>query len=227
MKIGFLGFGNMAQAMAGGFVRSGAVQPGDIGACARDRAKLRRNTEPQGFRAFDDAAAVAEFFAARPEIRLAVDPVLVSTSGSRLLEDGAAEILENLLIPLAEVFTPNLDEGALLLGADKIENVADAARALYEKYGVPVLLKGGHLKGGAVTDVLFDESGPLEMSSARIYGVDTHGSGCTLSAAIAANFAKGLGLRDACRAAREYLQAGMSAPLKVGGRNFINHFPQK
>ena len=61
MKIGFLGFGNMAQAMAGGFVRSGAVQPGDIGACARDRAKLRRNTEPQGFRAFDDAAAVAEF----------------------------------------------------------------------------------------------------------------------------------------------------------------------
>ena len=61
MKIGFLGFGNMAQAMAGGLVRSGAVQPGDIGACARDRAKLRRNTEPQGFRAFDDAAAVAEF----------------------------------------------------------------------------------------------------------------------------------------------------------------------
>lgn len=61
MKIGFLGFGNMAQAMAGGFVRSGAVQPGDIGACARDRAKLRSNTEPQGFRAFDDAAAVAEF----------------------------------------------------------------------------------------------------------------------------------------------------------------------
>ena len=60
-KIGFLGFGNMAQAMAGGFVRSGAVQPGDIGACARDRAKLRSNTEPQGFRAFDDAAAVAEF----------------------------------------------------------------------------------------------------------------------------------------------------------------------
>lgn len=61
MKIGFLGFGNMAQAMAGGLVRSGAVQPGDIGACARDRAKLRSNTEPQGFRAFDDAAAVAEF----------------------------------------------------------------------------------------------------------------------------------------------------------------------
>ena len=61
MKIGFLGFGNMAQAMAGGLVRSGAVQPGDIGACARDRAKLWSNTEPQGFRAFDDAAAVAEF----------------------------------------------------------------------------------------------------------------------------------------------------------------------
>ena len=59
--LGFIGCGNMAQAMAGGFVRSGAVQPGDIGACARDRAKLRRNTEPQGFRAFDDAAAVAEF----------------------------------------------------------------------------------------------------------------------------------------------------------------------
>ncbi len=175
----------------------------------------------------ETAAAVAEFFAARPEIRLAVDPVLVSTSGSRLLEGDAAEILKNSLIPLAEVFTPNLDEGAVLLGADKIENVADAARALYEKYGVPVLLKGGHLKGGAVTDVLFDENGPLEMPSARICGVDTHGSGCTLSAAIAANFAKGLGLRDACRAAREYLRAGMSDPLKVGGRNFINHFPQK
>ncbi|WP_195460196.1 pyrroline-5-carboxylate reductase [Alistipes sp. D31t1_170403_E11] len=61
MHIGFIGFGNMAQAMAGGFVRSGAVQPGDIGACARDRAKLQRNTEPQGFRAFDDVAAVAGF----------------------------------------------------------------------------------------------------------------------------------------------------------------------
>lgn len=61
MHIGFIGFGNMAQAMAGGFVRSGAVQPGDIGACARDRAKLQRNTEPQGFHAFDDAAAVAGF----------------------------------------------------------------------------------------------------------------------------------------------------------------------
>ena len=61
MKIGFIGFGNMAQALAGGLVRSGAVQPGDIGACARDRAKLQRNTEPQGFRAFDDAAQVAGF----------------------------------------------------------------------------------------------------------------------------------------------------------------------
>lgn len=61
MHIGFIGFGNMAQAMAGGFVRSGAVQPGDIGACARDRAKLQRNTEPRGFRAFDGAAAVAGF----------------------------------------------------------------------------------------------------------------------------------------------------------------------
>lgn len=175
----------------------------------------------------ETAAAVAEFFGARPEIRLAVDPVLASTSGSRLLDDGAAEVLKNSLIPLAEVITPNLDEGAALLGLGKIENAADAARALYEKYGVPVLLKGGHLSGDAVTDILFDGSGPFEMSSPRISGIDTHGSGCTLSAAIAANFAKGLGLREACRAARAYLVSGMSAPLRIGGGNFINHFPQK
>ncbi|WP_290541165.1 pyrroline-5-carboxylate reductase [Alistipes sp.] len=108
MHIGFIGFGNMAQAMAGGFVRSGAVRPGDIGACARDRAKLQRNTEPQGFRAFDDAAAVVAFadlviVAVKPcQVEAVLAPVREQLAGKIVVSVAAGitfDDYERMLVP--------------------------------------------------------------------------------------------------------------------------------
>ena len=170
-------------------------------------------------------AAVAKFFRANRGIKLVVDPVAISTSGAKLLSDDAVGELKNSLIPISDVFTPNIDEAKMLLGADSIDDTTDAAEALYKKFSIPVLLKGGHLEGGTVSDVFFDGVRPIAMDSRRIEGVNTHGSGCTLSAAIAANLAKGLPLADACRRAKEYLVDGISRPVRVGGQNFINHLP--
>lgn len=101
-------------------------------------------------------AAVAKFFRANRGIKLVVDPVAISTSGAKLLSDDAVGELKNSLIPISDVFTPNIDEAKMLLGADSIDDTTDAAEALYKKFSVPVLLKGGHLEGGTVSDVFFD-----------------------------------------------------------------------
>lgn len=170
-------------------------------------------------------AAVAKFFKANRKIKLVVDPVAVSTSGAKLLSDDAVEALKSSLIPISDLFTPNIDEAKMLLGADTIEDTTDAAEALYKKFSAPVLLKGGHLEGDTVSDIFFGGGRPIIMTSRRIEGVNTHGSGCTLSAAIAANLAKGLPLADACRRAKEYLVGGISHAVTVGGQNFINHLP--
>jgi len=169
----------------------------------------------------------AEFFKAHGEIALVADPVMVATSGARLLEDDAADAVENKLFPVAKLITPNLDEAAILLKTDKISDIEFAAKKLRDKFGVSVLLKGGHMAGDDLLDCLALADGGFEaMKSKRIRGVDTHGSGCTLSAAIAANLAKGFDLKSACAAAREYLCAGMKKPVGAGGRKFINHFPE-
>lgn len=172
---------------------------------------------------------VAGFFEMHKEISLVVDPVIVSTSGSKLLKDDAIEIVKTRLIPLAAVFTPNLDEAAVLLGRKKIDSskMSETARALCEKFGAAVLLKGGHMESDDLEDVFASPCGECEtIRSKRVKDVDTHGSGCTLSAAIAANLAKGSGVFEACQKAHAYLLAGMQNPLKVGGKYFINHFPR-
>lgn len=170
-------------------------------------------------------AAAADFFASHPEISLVVDPVAIATSGAKLLKDDAVEILKSGLIPISALFTPNLDEGAMLLGVDEIGSVEDAAQRLFEKYSAPVLLKGGHMRGDDIRDVLCDADGLHVMPSRRIPDVNTHGSGCTLSAAIAANLAKGKTLEAACADAKKYLSDAMARGVKVGGETFINHFP--
>ena len=173
----------------------------------------------------DIVETVADFFLKHREIALVVDPVMISTSGAKLLKDDAVSALKEKLIPLAKVFTPNIDEAEFLLG-EKISDPLSAAKKLREKFGAGVLLKGGHLKSDRLTDVLACADGKvLEFFCERIKGVNTHGSGCTLSAAIAANLAKGLPLPEAVERARTYLLAGMKNPLKVGGQYFINHFP--
>ncbi len=173
------------------------------------------------------AKAVAEFFAQSNEIKLVVDPVMISTSGARLLKPDAVDVLKNEIIPRSSLFTPNLDEGAALLGKFKIENIFDAAKELREKFNTPVLLKGGHCEGDDIFDVLVDKNGDINsFKSKRVNGVDTHGSGCTLSAAIASNLAKGLNLFDSCQNAQKYILACMKNPLETAGKKFINHFPK-
>lgn len=171
--------------------------------------------------------AAAKFFAARRDIKLVVDPVMISTSRARLLKDSAVKALENELLPLAHLATPNLDEAKFLLGKDfdtrSLENTADA---FSKKYGINVLLKGGHLDGDRITDVLhLTDGSSYHFRGKRVANVNTHGSGCTLSAAIAANLALSKSLPDSCKTARKYIVEGMRRPLRLK-ENFINHLPQ-
>ena len=172
--------------------------------------------------------AVADFLRAQRQIPAVVDPVMVATSGAELLDPEALAIIREKLLPAAVLVTPNLDEVAVLLGEKPTTAAAmvAAARKLAETYGVAFLVKGGHLSGNELTDVLAKPTGDIRTyTSCRVQGVDTHGSGCTLSAAVAANLAKEMALDDAVEAARSYLLRALERSLAVGGRQFINHRP--
>jgi hydroxymethylpyrimidine/phosphomethylpyrimidine kinase len=173
-------------------------------------------------------AVVADFLQAQRQIPAVVDPVMVATSGAVLLDPGALAAVREKLIPAAILVTPNLDEVAVLLGEkpSTATTMVAAARMLADAYGVAFLVKGGHLSGDELTDVLARPTGAVRTyTSRRVQGVDTHGSGCTLSAAVAANLAKGMVLEDAVDAARGYLLRALERALVVGGRRFINHQP--
>ncbi len=171
---------------------------------------------------------VADFLRTHRQIPAVIDPVMVATSGAVLLRPEALAAVRDQLLPLATLVTPNLDEVGVLLG-EKPTTAAEmscAGSKLTRRYGVPFLVKGGHLPGGDLTDVLVTPDGEIRTyASNRLDGVDTHGSGCTLSAAIAANLALGLDLNRAVAAARTYLRRGLEQSLTVGGRHFINHRP--
>jgi hydroxymethylpyrimidine/phosphomethylpyrimidine kinase len=172
--------------------------------------------------------AVADFLRAEPRIPAVIDPVMVATSGAVLLEPEALAAMREKLLPRAILVTPNFDEVAVLLGGKPAATDAmiAAARQLAQSYGVAFLVKGGHLSGDDLTDVLVQPGGDTRIyTSRRVQGVDTHGSGCTLSAAITANLARGLGLEDAVDAARAYLLRGLEHGVLVGNRKFINHRP--
>jgi hydroxymethylpyrimidine/phosphomethylpyrimidine kinase len=172
--------------------------------------------------------SVTEALSARPNLPLVVDPVMVASSGAKLLRDDAMRTLREGLLSRATVITPNLDEAELLLGTrprEGSEGMERDAAGLARAFGAAVLLKGGHAKGDRLVDVLVDREGRLLASreAARVAGVDTHGSGCTLSAALTAGLAKGLTLADAFAAAHAYLQGGLAAPLVAGARPQIRH----
>ncbi|MFN0068888.1 MAG: bifunctional hydroxymethylpyrimidine kinase/phosphomethylpyrimidine kinase [Limisphaerales bacterium] len=152
-------------------------------------------------------------------IPLVVDPVMVATSGARLLEPAAIRVLTEELLPLATLLTPNLDEAALLVGAPlrTLAELRDAARALHARFGAAVLAKGGHLATpGEAVDVFFDGRREELLRARRISGVSTHGTGCTYSAAVAAGLARGLALRRAVRAAKEHITAAIAGSRRVG-----------
>jgi hydroxymethylpyrimidine/phosphomethylpyrimidine kinase len=160
---------------------------------------------------------------------LVVDPVMVATSGDPLLQPLALERYKSRVFPLANLVTPNLDEAAAILGT-KLETLAhmrDAAVELYEVYRVPFLLKGGHLKSTQAVDLLIDSEGIHEYSQPYLDGVSTHGTGCTISAAITANLALGLPLRAAVRVAKSYVTRAINDSFqwktKAGTLSALRH----
>ena len=148
---------------------------------------------------------------------IVVDPVMVATSGSRLLRDDALEMLRKELLPMAVLITPNIPEAQILSGltiqtADDMER---AAKKIHEDYGCAVLLKGGHSINDA-NDLLCDDTGFSWFQGKRIANPNTHGTGCTLSSAIASNLAKGYPLEEAIRRSKEYIAGALSAMLDLG-----------
>ena len=156
---------------------------------------------------------------------IVVDPVMVATSGSKLLRDDAIGALTDRLLPLAEVLTPNIPEAEILADM-KIESPADmeaAARAISEKYGCAVLCKGGHDLNDA-NDLLWKDGHARWFKGRRINNPNTHGTGCTLSSAIASNLAKGMDLEAAVEGAKAYISGALAAMLDLGkGRGPMNH----
>ena len=167
--------------------------------------------------------ALAQF---APGVPVVVDPVMVATSGARLLADDALSLLMRRLLPIARVITPNLPEAEALAGMPipdvaAMHRAADALLSL----GVPaVLLKGGHLPGTQVVDLLATEDGVEEFAAPRIDSRNTHGTGCTLASGIAASLAQGMTLREAVLRARDYVRAAIaSAPGFGAGHGPLNH----
>jgi hydroxymethylpyrimidine/phosphomethylpyrimidine kinase len=161
--------------------------------------------------------------------KVVLDPVMVATSGDRLIAEETVQVLVRELFPRATVVTPNLDEAALLIGQPirSAEALDDAAGRLLALGARAVLLKGGHLPGDEVVDLLAQADGErLRLSSQRIASRNLHGTGCTLSSAIAAHLALGYELPDAVQRARGYVVAAMAAgaDMKIGaGHGPLNH----
>ncbi len=151
-----------------------------------------------------------------------LDPVMVSTSGHRLIEQSAIEMLSRELVPRATIITPNIPEAEILLGrkiADQ-DALPDAAHELSRGGSISVLLKAGHLTEEMLTDVFLEAGGEIHyLSSPRLHTQNTHGTGCTLSSAVAAFLAKGLTPAEAVRSAKEYL----TSALVSGARFDIGH----
>lgn len=163
-----------------------------------------------------------KFYSAK---KIVVDPVMISTSGAKLIDDDAIEILKNELFPLAEVITPNIPETEKLSGMKIFsgEDMIKAAKIIFEKYGCAVLCKGGHNLNDA-NDVFFNANGEKIFYGERINNPNTHGTGCTLSSAIAANLAKDFNLIDSIKNAKKYLTDALSAQLNLGkGSGPIKH----
>ncbi|MFI5011063.1 MAG: bifunctional hydroxymethylpyrimidine kinase/phosphomethylpyrimidine kinase [Hyphomicrobiales bacterium] len=158
-----------------------------------------------------------------------LDPVMIATSGARLLSADAVEALRNLLFPIADLVTPNLLEAAALLGEAVASGETAMARQgerLRQLGARAALVKGGHAGGPESVDVLVDDEGVARFTAPRIATRNTHGTGCTLSSAIAAHLARGQDLRESVRLAKIYLTDAIAAGdrLKVGsGRGPVHH----
>ncbi len=169
--------------------------------------------------------AIAERLQFYKAQNIVVDPVMVATSGARLIEEEAVETLKKCLLPLAAVVTPNIPEAEILSGR-KIageEDMVDAARIISDTYHCAVLCKGGHSINDA-NDLLYADGEIHWFHGKRIQNPNTHGTGCTLSSAIAANLAKGYDLAQSVQRAKAYISGALAAMLDLGqGSGPMNH----
>lgn len=169
--------------------------------------------------------AIAEKLVAYDAKNIVLDPVMVATSGAKLLKDDAIATLKEKLIPLADLITPNIPEAEILANTKIVddEDMEMAAKKIYQDFGVNVLLKGGHTINDA-NDFLLVDGKEIWINGNRIDNDNTHGTGCTLSSAIAANLAKGKSIEEAVRLAKKYLEGALKDGLDLGkGSGPMNH----
>ena len=171
----------------------------------------------------ENISVVAKFFGNRQSAignrQLIIDPVMISTSGARLLKPAAEKILREKLLPLATLVTPNLDEAAALIGKriSSPEQMRQAARKIHAEFGCAILLKGGHLKNcREAIDVFFDGETELLLTAPFVKGVSTHGTGCTYSAAITAALALGHDLPHAVEIGKNFITEAIGNSYKIG-----------
>lgn len=176
------------------------------------------------------ALSLAATLQAYRHVPVVLDPVMISTSGHKLIEDDTIAVLKEQLFPLAAVITPNLDEAAVLYGEPLVntEDMRAAAESLLQYGSKAILVKGGHLQGERLYDVYREAAGTeLVLESPRIPGKNVHGTGCTLSSAIASYIALGNSLQQAVLLAKAYIAQAIAAGSDVitgGGNGPLNHF---
>lgn len=176
------------------------------------------------------AEAVADVLSEHPDVPLVLDPVMVAKGGHSLLATDAVDALKRRLLPLATLITPNLPEAAALLGTAEAKDrptMTRQAEQLLSLGAKAALIKGGHLESAESPDVLTGQHGSVWFEAARIATPNTHGTGCTLSSAVAAELGKGADLVDAVRTAKAYLAGAIarSNGLTVGsGHGPVHHF---
>ncbi len=171
--------------------------------------------------------AVAARLEARGMRSVVVDPVMVAKGGARLIREDAVDALRGVLLPMARVVTPNAPEAETLVGfpISSVDDAKRAARALVEELGASAaIVKGGHLKGPA-TDVLYENGATVELTRERVPTENTHGTGCTFAAAVAAGLACGLNLLHAATRAKNYVSEAILHNFPMGaGHGPLNHF---
>jgi hydroxymethylpyrimidine/phosphomethylpyrimidine kinase len=170
---------------------------------------------------------LVDFFQQHPGLPLVIDPVMIATSGTRLLSAAAIRLLLSELLPLATLVTPNVAETEVLTGHKPatVDDLRAAARQIHARFGCAALVKGGHLPAiRTAVDIFFDGQIELFLAAPFIRGLKTHGTGCTYSAAITAGLARGLPLADAVGRAKHYITGAIAHSYRTHGHSVLNHF---
>lgn len=170
---------------------------------------------------------VTKLFSTGKRPPLIVDPVMISTSGARLLKPSAIKAVREELLPLATLVTPNLDEAALLVNQPlkTVEDLRAAAREIFQTYGCAALVKGGHLQNSPeAIDIFFDGQTELLLTAPFVKGVSTHGTGCTYSAAITGYLALGCELPLAVQLGKNFITQAIAQSQKAAGHDVLNCF---